>query len=169
MRARVNEMCANFEAAKLIRSCTEIWAAPARQSTTAEYELLRPLQASSKTAYSESIEQYQSKVNRLAYGILGHREHAGGIAQQVFLKAYFSVRSVDARSSLYNPIYRVVLEKCYVFLLNKPRSGPMADRIVQQRDLLNQLLKRISEEDRCLLMLTELEVTQQQSYLGCPD
>jgi DNA-directed RNA polymerase specialized sigma24 family protein len=73
------------------------------------------------------------------------------------VKAYFSVKSFDARSFLYTWIYRIALNECYGFLRKKPSSAATADRIVQQRDLLNQLLNQIPEEDRCLLLLTELE------------
>jgi RNA polymerase sigma-70 factor, ECF subfamily len=150
-------MCANFEATNLIRPCAGICAAPATQSNVAEDELIRQLQAGSKMAYREFIEQYQSKVYRLAYGILGDREDADEIAQRVFVKAYLSVKSFDARSSLYTWIYCIAVNECYRFLRKKRVSAPTTDGVVLQRYLLNQLLEQLPDEDRCLLLLTELE------------
>src|ERR1700757_936797 len=144
-------MCTNFEATNLIRPCAGICAAPATQSNVAEDELIRQLQAGSKMAYREFIEQYQSKVYRLAYGILGDREDADEIAQRVFVKAYLAVKSFDARSSLYPWIYCIAVNECYGFLRKKRVSAPTTDGVVLQRYLLNQLLEQLPDEDRCLL------------------
>ena len=125
----------------------------------------------SEMAYREFIEQYQSKVYQFAYGILGNREEADEVAQQVFVKAYFSLKRLHARGSLYTWVYRLAVNECYGFLRKKrlklsydndaataismptmPRD-PSRD----QKDLLNTLLERLSEEDRYLLLLIEVE------------
>jgi len=108
-------------------------------------------------AYREFITQYQGTVYRLAYGILGNREDADEIAQQVFMKAYFSNKSFDAPSSLYIWIYRIAVDQCYRFLRKRPDAGPTTHRAIRQRDLINKLVARISGEDRHLLLLRELE------------
>ena len=45
---------------------------PAKQMNAVEYESVRQLQAGDEMAYRQFIEQYQSKVYQVAYGILGH-------------------------------------------------------------------------------------------------
>ncbi|HWF48632.1 MAG TPA: sigma-70 family RNA polymerase sigma factor [Bryobacteraceae bacterium] len=150
-------MCAKFELANLIASYADTCEWQAKQSKAAEYNLVRRLQTSKETAYRQFIEQYQSRVYRLAYGILGDRADADEIAQRVFVKAYFSIKNFDARASLYVWLYRTTVNECYRFLRKKPGSAPTTDRVAHQRNLLNQLLERIREKDRYLLLLTELE------------
>ncbi|PYT22227.1 MAG: hypothetical protein DMG57_35960 [Acidobacteria bacterium] len=101
------------------------------------------------------------------------------IAQQVFIKVYFSIKSFEGRSSLYTWLHRITVNKCYEFLRKKrptvsletglaseddPARAklpadpiPAADTLVAQRDFLNKLLLRIPEQDRHLLLLRELE------------
>jgi RNA polymerase sigma-70 factor (ECF subfamily) len=129
-------------------------------------------------AYRKFVEEYQSDVYRVAYKILGNREEADEIAQKVFTKVYFSVKSFDGRRSLYTWIFGIAINECYGFLGTKRLklrnegnsarnvtsirvhmrdSCTASERVVEQRDLLNRLLERMPEEDRRLLLLRELE------------
>ena len=172
-------MYATFEAANTVGSCLDAPEALVAQSNAPERDLVQQLQAGDEMAFRELIDQYQSKVCRLAYGILRNRDDADEIAQQVLVKIYFSVKGFDARSSLYTWIHRIAVNECYQFLRKNrlklsyesdsaentlsvrvqtardPR--PTCDRVVVQRDLLNRLLERLPEEERHLLLLKELE------------
>ena len=172
-------MYATFEAANTVGSCLDAPEALVAQSNAPERDLVQQLQAGDEVAFRELIDRYQSKVYRLAYGILRNRDDADEIAQQVLVKIYFSVKGFDARSSLYTWIHRIAVNECYQFLRKNrlklsyesdsaentisvrvqmardPR--PTCDRVVVQRDLLNRLLERLPEEERHLLLLKELE------------
>jgi RNA polymerase sigma-70 factor (ECF subfamily) len=126
-------------------------------------------------AYREFVEQYQSKVYRFVYGILGDREEADEIAQKVFVEVYFSAKRIDARSCHYAWIYRIALNECYGFLRKKRLrrryeddtaayttsaampQDPWIKTDQESRDLLNTLLERLPEADRYLLLLREIE------------
>ena len=160
-------MYATFETASLDGLGVEASEAPVMQSNSAERDLVRRLRDGAEIAYREFVERFQSEVYRVAHGIIGHRKDADEVAQQVFVKVYFSVKSFDGRSSLYTWVYRMVVNECYGFLREKRRNILYADnsadrRLVSdgigpQRDFLNKLLERIPEEDRYLLLLRELE------------
>jgi RNA polymerase sigma-70 factor (ECF subfamily) len=109
----------------------------------------------------------QADVYRVAYGIIGRRNGADEVAQEVFAKAYFFIKRFDGLSSLYAWVYRLAVNECYGFLRRKPRGavdsddsaspGAVVDGIGSRRDFLNKLLDRIPEENRYLLLLRELE------------
>jgi RNA polymerase sigma-70 factor (ECF subfamily) len=125
--------------------------------------------------FREFIEQHQSKVYQFAYGIVGNREEADEIAQQVFVRGYFSLKRLAARGSFYTWIYRLAVNECYAFLrkkrLKRPHENDTAANVTsaalsqdpclkpdrESRDLLNTLLERLPEEDRYLLLLREIE------------
>jgi len=129
----------------------------------------------SEMAYREFIEQYQSEVYQFAYGILGNREEADEITQQVFVKAYFSLKRLHARGSHYTWVYRLVINECYGFLRKKRLKRSYGNDALANatsalmpqdpslkpdrglRDLLNTLLERLPEADRYLLLLREIE------------
>ena len=115
----------------------------------------------------------------MTLGILGSREDADEIAQEVFAKVYFALPGFDARSSLYTWIYRIAVNECYGFLRKRrltlvygsdspddilstsmqhvadPR--PATERAVMQRVFVNKLLARVPEDDRLLLLLKEVD------------
>ena len=147
-----------------------------------EAALVRRVQARDEMAFREIVERYQSKVFSIIYGILRNRNDAEDISQQVFTKVYFSIRNFDFRSSLLTWIYKITVNECYDYLRKKrvrklvyesdfseedakrmEASGPATDASVPadtrlaQRDLILKLLSKVSEEERNLILLKEVE------------
>lgn len=147
---------------------------------TEEAELVRRVQARDELAFREIVDRYQSKVFSIIYGILRNRNDAEDIAQQVFTKVYFSIGNFDFRSSLLTWVYKITVNECYDYLRKKkvrklvyesdfteddavgmersePDRSPMIDTALARRDLVMKLLAKVSEEDRNLMMLKEVE------------
>ena len=147
-----------------------------------EAALIRRVQARDEMAFRELVDRYQSKVFSIIYGILRNRNDAEDIAQQVFAKVYFSVRNFDFRSSLLTWIYKITVNECYDYLRKKKvrklvyesdfseedakrmdatepavdHSTPVETSLVQ-RDLIVKLLGKVSEEERSLILMKEVE------------
>lgn len=150
--------------------------------TSEEAALIRRVQAQDEFAFREIVDRYQAKVFSIIYGILRNRNDAEDIAQQVFAKIYFSIGNFDFRSSLLTWIYKITVNECYDYLRKKrvrklvyesdfsneesrvmansePATGqaPSVAERLAQHDLILKLLSRISDEDRSLILLKELE------------
>jgi len=133
--------------------------------STEEAALVRRVQAQDEMAFREVVERYQAKVFSIIYGILRNRNDAEDIAQQVFAKIYFSIKNFDFRSSLLTWIYKITVNECYDYLRKKrmETSDPATDQAapvdkrLAQHDLIVKLLSKISEEDRSLILLKEVE------------
>jgi len=113
--------------------------------------LVQRAQAGDETAFREIVERYQSKVFSIIHGVVRQRNDVEDIAQQVFAKVYVSIKSFDFRSSLITWIYKIAV--------SEPVSGRQApiDTTLARRDYVLKLLARVSEEERILLMLKEVE------------
>ena len=147
-----------------------------------EAELVRRAQARDELAFREIVERYQAKVYSIIFGILRNRNDAEDIAQQVFAKVYFSMGNFDFRSSLLTWIYKITVNECYDYLRKRRvrklvyesdfseedatrlarsnaavDSRPTAENELAGRDYVVKLLARVSEEDRSLLLLKEVE------------
>jgi RNA polymerase sigma-70 factor (ECF subfamily) len=147
-----------------------------------EAALVRRVQARDEIAFKEIVERYQAKVFSIIYGILRNHNDAEDIAQQVFAKIYFSIQNFDFRSSLLTWIYKITVNECYDYLRKKRvrklvyesdfseedalrmensetamQQGPTVDTRLAQHDLVVKLLDKVSEEDRTLLLLKEVE------------
>jgi RNA polymerase sigma-70 factor, ECF subfamily len=147
-----------------------------------EGELVRRAQAKDELAFREVVERYQAKVYSIIFGILRNRNDAEDIAQQVFAKVYFSMGNFDFRSSLLTWIYKITVNECYDYLRKKRvrklvyesdfseeesllmqnsesamDHRPAVDTQLAQRDFVLKLLAKVSEEDRNLMLLKEVE------------
>jgi RNA polymerase sigma-70 factor (ECF subfamily) len=149
---------------------------------TEEAELVRRVQAKDEMAFREIVERYQAKVFSIIYGVLRNHNDAEDIAQQVFAKIFFSIGNFDFRSSLLTWIYKITVNECYDYLRKKrvrklvyesdfteedalrmenseaavEQAAP-ADKDLAQRDYVFKLLAKVSEEDRNLILLKEVE------------
>jgi RNA polymerase sigma-70 factor, ECF subfamily len=146
-----------------------------------EGALVRRAQAGDEGAFREIVEHYQSKVFSIIHGIVRQRNDVEDIAQQVFTKVYFSIGNFDFRSSLITWIYKITVNECFDYLRKKKvrklvyesdlsedearrventepsvRQVP-ADVKLARRDYIFKLLSKVSEEERNLLMLKEVE------------
>jgi RNA polymerase sigma-70 factor (ECF subfamily) len=150
--------------------------------STEEAALVKRVQARDELAFREIVERYQAKVFSIIFGILRNHNDAEDIAQQVFSKIYFSIQNFDFRSSLLTWIYKITVNECYDYLRKKRvrklvyesdfseedalmmensgaavESAPGVDETLARRDLALKLLSKISEEDRNLILLKEVE------------
>lgn len=144
--------------------------------------LVKRVQARDEMAFREIVERYQAKVYSIIFGILRNRNDAEDIAQQVFAKVYFSIHNFDSRSSLLTWIYKITVNECYDYLRKKrvrklvyesdfsdedsrkmensesvSDQRPAVDDALAKRDLALKLLDKLSEEDRELILLKEVE------------
>ncbi len=149
---------------------------------TPEGALVRRAQSGDETAFREIVERYQTKVFSIIHGVVRQRNDVEDIAQQVFAKIYVSLKSFDFRSSLITWIYKIAVNECFDYLRKRKvrklvyesdlsedevrrveNTEPKVERVapvdysLAQRDYVTKLLSRVSEEERSLLMLKEVE------------
>ncbi len=150
--------------------------------STQEGLLVRRAQAGDEAAFREIVNRYQAKGFSIIHAIVRQRNDVEDIAQQVFTKVYLSIGNFDFRSSLITWMYKITVNECYDYLRKKrvrklvyesdlsedevrrvENSGfaadrqPRADDTLANRDYLLKLLSKVSEEERSLLMLKEVE------------
>jgi RNA polymerase sigma-70 factor (ECF subfamily) len=152
------------------------------RNTSEEAALVRRIRAHDEIAFREIVDRYQGKVFAIIYGILRNRNDAEDIAQQVFAKIYFSISTFNFRSSLLTWIHRITVNECLDYLRKRRARklvyesdfleedaqrletfgatmdpvAPMDIRLAH-RDLVIKLLSMVSEQDRSLMLLREVE------------
>lgn len=145
-------------------------------------ELVRRAQREDKEAFEELIRRHQHRVFAVAGGILKRREDIEDIAQQVFVKAYFSLKRFDQRAAFSTWLYKITVNECWD-LLRKKKVRPLvyesdlseeqakqvlasaekgkdqpdvSDRL-EARQRVERLLDGLEERDRLMLILKEVE------------
>jgi RNA polymerase sigma-70 factor (ECF subfamily) len=149
---------------------------------TPDRELVRRAQGEDKEAFEELIRRHQQRVFAVASGILRRREDVEDIAQQVFVKAYFSLKRFDQRAAFSTWLYKITVNECWD-LLRKKKVRPLvyesdlseeqarqvttsAEKVnpgldirekIEARENIERLLEGLDERDRLMLILKEVE------------
>ena len=145
-------------------------------------ELVRRAQREDKEAFEELIRRHQHRVFAVAGGIIRRREDLEDIAQQVFVKAYFSLKRFDQRAAFSTWLYKITVNECWD-MLRKKKVRPLvyeadlseeqarqvissaekgkeepdiSDRL-EARQRVERLLEGLDERDRLMLILKEVE------------
>jgi RNA polymerase sigma-70 factor, ECF subfamily len=145
-------------------------------------ELVRRAQGDDKEAYEELVRRHQQRVLAVASGILRRHEDVEDIAQQVFVKAYFSLKRFDGRAAFSTWLYRITLNECWDLLRkkkvrpllyesdlseeqaqrvasaeNSDGAGPDIRQRLETQQRVERLLAGLDERDRLMLMLKEVQ------------
>jgi RNA polymerase sigma-70 factor, ECF subfamily len=149
---------------------------------TRDRELVRSAQADDKQAFEELVRRHQQRVFAVAGRILKKREDVEDIAQQVFVKAYFSLKRFDQRAAFSTWLYKITVNECWDLLRKKKvrpllyesdlseeqahqvlaseekgNTGPDISDQLGDRQRVERLLEGLEERDRLMLILKEVE------------
>src|ERR1700693_4146481 len=147
---------------------------------TVDRELVRRAQGEDQEAFEELVRRHQHRVFAVAGGILRRREDVEDIAQQVFVKAYFSLKRFDQRAAFSTWLYKITVNECWDLLRKKKvrplvyesdlreeqgrqvmtagergTTGPDASERLEARERVERLLQGLDERDRLMLILKE--------------
>ena len=152
------------------------------QAVLDDRELVRRAQREDQEAFEELVRRHQHRVFAVAGGILRRREDIEDIAQQVFVKAYFSLKRFDQRAAFSTWLYKITVNECWDMLRKKKvrplvyeadlseeqarqvtaaaeKEGDRSDisETLQARQRVERLLDGLDERDRLMLILKEVE------------
>jgi RNA polymerase sigma-70 factor, ECF subfamily len=85
-------------------------------SDNALVEIVRDVQAE---RYAEIVERYQGKLFAYLYRLIGNRDEAEDILQDVFIKAYKNLHSYDSSRKFSSWIYRIAHNEAVNFIKRK--------------------------------------------------
>jgi RNA polymerase sigma-70 factor (ECF subfamily) len=156
--------------------------APVTGGSVEERQLVRRAQKGDKVAFEALVQRHQHRVFAVARGILKRQEDVEDIAQQVFVKAYFSLKRFDQRAAFSTWLYKITVNECWD-VLRKRKARPLvyeADFSEEQarqysapereaskapdtsdrmalREQLEKMLDQLDKRDRAMLVLKEVE------------
>ena len=145
-------------------------------------ELVRRAQQGDAEAFELLVKKHQGRVFAVAGGILRNREDVEDIAQQVFVKAYFSLKKFDQRAAFSTWLYKITVNECWDLLRKKKvrplvyeselseeqatmylateqqsDAGPDVREQLEMRQQLDRWLDCLEERDRTMLTLKEVQ------------
>ena len=146
-----------------------------------DFELIAQAQKGDPAAFSQMVSAYRRRIMGTIARLIGRPEDVEDVAQEVFTRLYFSLEQLRTPEVFEPWLYRLSVNACYDYLRRARRrpESRMSDLSEQQvmmadaaagaraqsddfekrrvRDTVNVLLASVSEEDRLLLTLKEVE------------
>ncbi len=144
-------------------------------------ELIRRARKGDDGAFAQLIQAYRKRILGTIARLIGRPEDVEDVGQEVFLRLYFSLDQLRSAEVFEPWLYRLTVNAAYDYLRKHRRRSEsrMADLTEQQvlladmtagtrvdeeekrrakiRDFVQALLGEISEQDRILLTLKEVE------------
>jgi len=146
-----------------------------------DYEVVKRARAGEAAAFNELVSAYRKRVLGTVYRLIGRQEDVEDVGQEVFLRLYYSLDQLRTPEVFEPWLYRLTVNAAYDYLRKqrRQRETRMADLTEEQvmaadaamsgkqaledgqkasvRELVNRLLHGVSDEDRILLMLKEVQ------------
>jgi RNA polymerase sigma-70 factor, ECF subfamily len=146
-----------------------------------EFELIQKAQAGDGPAFNQVVVAYRKRILGTIARLIGRPEDVEDVAQEVFLRLYYSLDQLRTPEVFEPWLYRLTVNASYDYLRKQRRRNEsrmsdlseqqvlMADaaaggkvsheqnRQKQVKDLVQSLLGSVSEQDRILLTLKEVE------------
>jgi RNA polymerase sigma-70 factor (ECF subfamily) len=149
----------------------------------AETELIQRCQSGDQFAFEALLKKYERKVLGLVYRIVRSPKDVEDLAQEVFIKLYFSLPQFRLESSLDAWVYRIAVNQCYDHLRKQKRQSAVSvsdlseeeaagfeslksttqpspvdiERTLEVKQAAERLLSLLHPKDRILLILKEVE------------
>jgi RNA polymerase sigma-70 factor, ECF subfamily len=146
-----------------------------------EFDLIQRAQRGDAPAFNEVVTAYRRRILGTISRLIGRPEDVEDVAQEVFIRLYFSLGQLRTPEVFEPWLYRLTVNASYDYLRKSRRriESRMADLSEQQvmmadavagsraqsdetekrrvRDTVHEVLGTVSEEDRILLTLKEVE------------
>ena len=146
-----------------------------------DYEVVKRARSGDPAAFNELVLAYRKRILGTVFRLIGRQEDVEDVGQEVFLRLYYSLDQLRTAEVFEPWLYRLTVNAAYDYL-RKQRRQPearMADLSEEQvmaadaavsgrqaleekqktqiRELVAVLLEQVSEEDRILLTLKEVQ------------
>jgi RNA polymerase sigma-70 factor (ECF subfamily) len=146
-----------------------------------DFELIKRAREGDDAAYTQVVQAYRKRILGTIARLIGRPEDVEDVGQEVFLRLYFSLDQLRTPEVFEPWLYRLTVNAAYDYLRKhrRRREARMADLSEQQvtmadaaagtrhddeerrrrgiRETVNGLMEAVSEEDRVLLTLKEIE------------
>jgi len=85
-----------------------------------EIEIVRELKQGNKEVFNYVVELYSAMVYTICFNLVGNKEEAEDITQEVFISIWLSIEFFKGESQLKTWIYRIAMNKSNELIYNSP-------------------------------------------------
>ena len=146
-----------------------------------DFGLIQRAQRGDEAAFNQIVAQYRRRILGTVSRVIGRPEDVEDVGQEVFVRLYYSLEQLRSPEVFEPWLYRLTQNACFDYLRrrkrrNESRMSDLSEQAVMMadadassdakleedrkaaiREFTHELLDEVSEEDRILLTLKEVE------------
>jgi RNA polymerase sigma-70 factor, ECF subfamily len=146
-----------------------------------DFGLIQRAQRGDEAAFNQIVAQYRRRILGTVSRVIGRPEDVEDVGQEVFVRLYYSLEQLRSPEVFEPWLYRLTQNACFDYLRRRKRRNESRmsdlseqavmiadadassdakleeDRKAAIREFTHELLDEVSEEDRILLTLKEVE------------
>ena len=148
-----------------------------------DWAIVQRVQNGEVSAFNQLVQKYRQSLFSIIYNMTGNREDATDIAQEVFIKAFQSIKQFRGQASFYTWLYRIAVNSSITFIKRakkqrfinyetidetlvsseileyftaktKTEKGALLKELQEK---LNEALQKLSPKHRIVVILHEVE------------
>ena len=125
-------------------------------------ELVRKFKSGNGNAFNVLVKRHQPRLQQVATILMKDEQDAMDMVQDVFVKAYFKLRTFREDSSLYTWLYRILYNRCITQLRRKkiitflsfgedekvydiPSDDPIPDTEFERSEIMREIMTALEE------------------------
>jgi RNA polymerase sigma factor (sigma-70 family) len=117
-----------------------------REEADADSEVVRLVQDGNVAAFDRLIVKYRGRVYGVVYNLTSNREDAADLTQDIFIKAFQSIRRFQAQSSFFTWLYRIAINATFTHLRkNRLRSFFSLERVSEEDPASREVLAALTD------------------------
>ncbi|TCS81253.1 RNA polymerase sigma factor [Tepidibacillus fermentans] len=139
------------------------------------FQLISEAKEGKQDAFEQLITRYKGAVYRQAYAMLGDHMEAEDVTQEVFVKIYYSLSSLESAYAFTSWLTKITFNLCYDLIekrkkkvtvtsenldqLTRPNPPP-SSRLIERKDLqltLQEAMQNLSLEHREVIVLRDIQ------------
>jgi RNA polymerase sigma-70 factor (ECF subfamily) len=135
-------------------------------------KLIKEARGGDEEAFSTLVSKYKGQVFRHAYAMMNDRQEAEDVAQEAFIKAFYSLNKLDNDFAFVSWLTRIVSNLCYDKLKKIQKKKTVQLENLEQNSLhhstspidrshtklvIQEAMKKLSTEHRTALVLRDVQ------------
>ena len=148
-----------------------------------DWAIVQRVQNGEVSAFNQLVQKYRQSLFSIIYNMTGNREDATDIAQDVFIKAFQSIKQFRGQSSFYTWLYRIAVNSSITFIKRAKKQRFINYETIDEtlvsseileyftaktktdkgallkelQEKLNEALQKLSPKHRIVVILHEVE------------
>lgn len=123
---------------------------------SSDRDLIRRFKQGDKESFKGLVEKYQSRIYRIVLAMIGDRNDAEDLCQDIFVKVYRYLPRFRGESKFYTWLYRITINTCINAQNGKKRKPSTVSLSHPAKEGQDPLSSRIQEDSsRCSLEILE--------------